>query len=129
MWCPFSLPSNVIPCTVRGILGTPHGHFALMWLTEDFKVKYEPWNLPACCLAPCALPPSEQNIFVSQGNTTRQKIDQWTIRNKIFLCDNKYMYFFDAVNNSILIIWFSSFFSLLAVFELMHHCTAIVNIY
>lgn len=129
MWCPFTLPSNIIQCTVRGMLGTPHGPFVLMWLTEDFKVKYKPWSLPACCLAPCALPPSQQNVFVSQGSTTRQKIDQWTARNNIFLCDNKYMYLFDTVNNSILIIWFTSFFCLLAIFELMHLCIEIVNIY
>lgn len=129
MWCPFTLPSNVVPCTVRGMLGTPHGPFALMWLTEDFKVKYEPWNLSACCLAPCALPPSQQNIFFSQGNITRQKIDQWTVRNNIFLCDNKYIYLFDTVNNSTLIICFSSFFDLLSIFELMHLCIERDNIY
>lgn len=39
------------------------------------------------------------------------------------------MYLFDTVNNSILIILFTSFFSLLAVFELMHLCIEIVTIY
>lgn len=129
MWYPFTLPSNEIQCTVREMLGTLHGPFALRWLREDFKVKYEPWNLLACCLAPCVLPPSQHNIFISWGNTTRQKIDQWAVRNNIFLCGNKYMYLFNAVNNSILIIQFASFFHLLAIFELMHLCIEIVDIY
>lgn len=67
--------------------------------TEDFKVRYEPWNVPTCCPAPCAHPPSQHSIFFSQGNMTRQKISQWAVRNNFFLCDNKYMCLFDTVNN------------------------------
>lgn len=39
------------------------------------------------------------------------------------------MYLFDTVSNSTLIIWFTSFFNLLAIFELMHLCIERVSIY